>query len=187
MSIEDAIKRRLSELPASMSQGQRALEALSLYRSARLPVPDAVLRTIDDCYRHFAEGKPVCGHVVEKGDLDAFTMSFPVGDVELESMRKEGETKVHGGSIGAKINPSPMTLGDAFGISDIKGGPEKAIKRNRLAMAQPLLVAMFTGQGTKKPLLSNEGFEEVAEKLGLTTAEVKEWVKKHISVPRVKT
>ena len=151
MSIEDAIKRRLSELPASMSQGQRALEALTLYRSARLPVPDEVLRKIDDCYRHFTEGKPVCGWVVEE----------------------------HG-------KPSPMTLGEAFGVLDKRGGDTAALKRKRLAMAGPYLVTMFTGNGESKLSRTREGYAAAAEKLGLTVSEIEDWVTRHVAVKRMK-
>ena len=86
MSTEDDIKEQLLNLPSTMSRGQRALEALSLYRAARLAVPDEVLRQIDNCYRHFTEGKPV-------------------------AFRPAVERNI----------PSPMTMGEAFGVPDLRG------------------------------------------------------------------
>lgn len=111
-SAAEAVKDHIRALPKTMSKGQRALESLGHYRSARLPVPDDVIRQIDNCYRHFMSGKPV---------------TYNLG---------EEHTK-----------PAPMTLGDAFGVPDLKGGEKSALKRKRLALAEPSLVALFTGQG----------------------------------------
>lgn len=44
--------------PVAMSKGHKALQALSDHLARRQPVPMAVLRQIDACYRHFTEGKP---------------------------------------------------------------------------------------------------------------------------------
>ena len=150
MSIEDAIKEHLRNLPASMSKGQRALEALSLYRAARLPVPDEVLRQIDNCYRHFATGKPV-----------AF---FPAVERNI---------------------PAPMSLGEAFGVLDIRGGEKSALKRKRLALASPDLVAVFTGQGRQRAPRGRAYFGQAidARNLGLTVSEVEDWLGHH---PRAK-
>lgn len=139
----EAVKAQIRSFPDDMSKGQRALESLSLYRSARLPVPDDVLRTIDNCYRHFIEGKPVA--------------YWPQTEREV---------------------PSPMTLGEAFGVPDLRGGVKIALKRKRMALARPRLVAMFTGLGRKKVPRGRAYF---AEKIGaidpsLTVSAVEDWV-----------
>lgn len=146
MTIEEFIKA----LPATMSKGQKALEALSVYRAARQPVPDAVLREIDNCYRHFTEGKPV-----------AFFRS---------AVRKEG---------------APLTLGQAFGVPDIRGGKITALKRRQLALAVPDLVVMFTGQGeVDKISASQKGLELAQEKTNLTTSEIGDWAKEYVNKRR---
>lgn len=58
----EAVRRFIKSLPATMSKGQKALESLTAYRAARLPVPDDVLRQIDKCYQHFIDGKPTTCH-----------------------------------------------------------------------------------------------------------------------------
>lgn len=140
MSIEAAVKESIRDLPATMSKGQRALESLAIYRAARLPVPDQVLRQIDDCYRLFTQGKSV---------------AFLTG--------------------AERVSPAPLTLGEAFGVPDLRGGEKSAIKRKRLAMASPGLVALFTGQGVDKLPRGRNGFETAAKRLGLTTSEVEDW------------
>lgn len=150
-TAERAIKDCLNALPVSMSRGQRALEALSLYRSARLPVPDDVLRKIDSCYRHFTEGKPVAGWTA------------------VEHNR-----------------PAPLTLGEAFGVSEIRGGDVAALKRKRLAMAGPRLVALFDGRRVTRLARTKEGYEVAAMELGLTASEIEDWVTKYLAVPRTK-
>jgi hypothetical protein len=140
-TIQEAIVEQLDALPATMSQGQRALEALSLYRSASLPVPDEVLRQITNCYRHFTQGKPVAGWVAVE-----------------------------------RNKPAPLTLGEAFGVPDIKGEQKTALKRKRLAMASPQLVALFSGQGVAKVPRTKEGVALAAKKLNLTVGEVQKWV-----------
>jgi len=77
--------------------------------------------------------------------------------------------------------PAPMTLGDAFGVPDIKGGEKSALKRKRLALAEPSLVALFTGQGVAKLKRTKEGYEQAAKKLGLTVKEVEGWVTKYLA------
>ena len=151
MSIEDAIKEHIRDLPGAMSQGQRALESLAIYRAARLPVPDEVLRQIDDCYRLFTQGKPV-----------AFW------------------TRVE------RNIPAPLTLGEAFGVPDLRGGEKSAIKRKRLAMVSPDLVSLFTGQGVDKLPRGRSGFETAAERLGLTASEVEDWAAEHLLSKRRK-
>ena len=148
MSIEDTIKERLRDLPGTMSKGQRALEALSIYRAARLPVPGEVLRQIDNCYRHFIEGKPV-----------AFMSAVE------------------------RTIPSPMTLGEAFGIPDLRGGEKSAIKRKRLALATPDLVTIFTGQGRPKIPRGRAYLGPAIDALkpGLTVSEVEDWLGRHPS------
>ncbi len=148
MSIEDAIKEQLRDLPGAMSKGQRALEALSLYRAARLPVPDEVLRQIDNCYRHFTEGKPV-------------------------AFRPAVERNI----------PAPMSLGEAFGVPDLRGGEKSAIKRKRLALASPDLVAIFTGQGRSRVPRGRAYLGGAIESLkrGLTVSEVEDWMGRHPS------
>lgn len=149
MSVEEFIKA----LPATMSKGQKALEALSVYRAARQPVPDAVLREIDNCYRHFTEGKPVT----------AFRST---------AIRNEG---------------APLTLGQAFGVPDIKGGEKTALKRRRLALAASKLVALFSGSGgLQKVPVTREGFATVAEKTGLTVSEIEDWESKYKPKNRTK-
>jgi hypothetical protein len=146
MTIDDFIK----SLPATMSKGQKALEALSAYRAARQSVPDAVLREIDNCYRHFTEGKPVT----------AFR----------SAIRNEG---------------APLTLGQAFGVPDIRGGLAMALKRRRLALATPDLVAMFTGQGARvKISASRKGAEFAREETNLTVSEIEDWAEKHVTKKR---
>lgn len=146
---EAAVKLHIRALPATMSKGQRALESLSLYRAERLPVPADVIRNIDNCYRHFKEGKPVSGWVTVEHN-----------------------------------KPSPLTLGEAFGVPDIRGGEKAALKRKRLAMAGPELVALFTAQGAKKLPQTRDGCEVAATSLGLTVSEVEDWVTKYLAVPR---
>lgn len=148
--IENAIKERLANL-STMSKGQLALEALSSYRAARLPVPDDVLRSIDGCYRSFLEGKPVARRVA---------IAFQ--------------------------NPSPLTLGEAFGVPDIKGGAKTSLKRRRMAMSVPTLLALFTGQGVMKLPRTKEGYQKAAQSLGLTQKEVEGWVSEHLSTKRLK-
>lgn len=145
-SAAEAVKDHIRALPATMSKGQRALESLGYYRSARLPVPDDVLRQIDHCYQHFMSGKPV---------------SYRPGE--------------------ERNKPAPMTLGDAFGVPDIKGGEKSALKRKRLALAEPFLVALFTGQGVTKLKRTKEGYDQAAKKLGLTVKEVEGWVTKYLA------
>ncbi|MBW8467279.1 MAG: hypothetical protein K0M67_03355 [Thiobacillus sp.] len=145
-SAAEAVKDHIRALPATMSKGQRALESLGYYRSARLPVPDEVLRQIDHCYQHFMSGKPVAGWTgVERN------------------------------------KPAPMTLGDAFGVPDIKGGEKSALKRKRLALVEPFLVALFTGQGVTKLRRTKEGYDQAARELGLTVKEVEGWVTKYLA------
>ena len=146
MSIEDAIKEQLRDLPGAMSKGQRALEALSLYRAARLPVPDEVLRQIDDSYRHFTQGKPV-------------------------AFRPATE----------RNTPAPMSLGEAFGVPDLRGGEKSAIKRKRLALASPELVAIFSGQGRRRSPRGRANLGDAIESLnrGLTVSEVEDWIGRH--------
>ena len=151
MSIEDAIKERIRDLPATMSKGQRALESLAIYRAARLPVPDEVLRQIDNCYRSFTQGKPVA----------FFTKA-------------------------ERSNPAPLTLGEAFGVPDLRGGEKSAIKRKRLAMLSPDLVSLFTGQGSEKLPRGRDGCEAAATRLGLTISEVEDWVAEHLPSKRRK-
>lgn len=148
---EERVKSRLEALPSDMAKGQRALEALSAYRAARLLVPDEVLRAIDDCYRNFISGKPV-------------------------AHRTEVEYQL----------PSPLTLGEAFGVPDIKGGIKTALKRKRLALAGPLLVGLFTGQGNANLPRTKEGYQAAATKLRLTPKEVEAWVSKYLSKRRQK-
>ena len=145
----DDIKKHIQELPPSMSNGQRALEALSLYRSARLAVPDAVLREIDNCYRYFVSGKPVAFYPEQE-----------------------------------RIKPAPLTLGKAFGVPDRKGGAKSAIKRKRLALAAPTLVALFSSQGGEHLPRTDEGYAEAAKRLHLTASEVEDWVLKHLAAKR---
>lgn len=150
-SVAEAVEERIRELPATMSEGQRALESLGHYRSARLPVPEDVLRQIDLCYQHFKNGKPMAGWTgVERN------------------------------------KPAPMTLGDAFGVPDLKGGKKSALKRKRLALARPSLVALFTGQGTTKLKRTDEGYAQAASQLGLTAKEVETWVTKFLAKSRRK-
>lgn len=145
-SVAEAVEERIRELPATMSKGQRALESLGHYRSARLPVPEDVLRQIDLCYQHFKNGKPMAGWTgVERN------------------------------------KPAPMTLGDAFGVPDIKGGEKSALKRKRLALAEPFLVALFTGQGVTKLKRTKDGYDQAARGLGLTVKEVEGWVTKYLA------
>ena len=148
---EAEVKRHIQKLPATMSKGQRALESLSLYRSARLPVPDDVIKKIDSCYWHFKSGKPDSGWVAAEHN-----------------------------------KPSPLTLGEAFGVPDLRGGDKAALKRKRLAMAGAELVAMFTGQHPLKLVRTKEGYETAAQKLGLTASEVEDWVVRYLAVPREK-
>lgn len=151
ISVAEAVNKQIKALPVTMSKGQRALESLALYRAAKLPVPDDVLRQIDHCYRHFRSGKPVSGRPgVERN------------------------------------KPAPMTLGDAFGVPDFKGGEKSALKRKRLALAQPSLVALFTGQGFTKLRRTDEGHAQAAEILGLTVKEVEAWVAKDLAKRRPK-
>lgn len=145
----DDFKKHIQALPRSMSKGQRALEALGLYRSARLTVPDDVLREIENCYRHFVAGKPVAS-------------------------RPDQE----------RIKPAPLTLGEAFGVPDRKGGEKSAIKRKRLALATPALVALFSGQGGEHLPRTDEGYSEAAKRLHLTASEVEDWVLKHLAAKR---
>ena len=148
MSIEDAVKESIRDLPATMSKGQRALESLAIYRAARLPVPDEVLRQIDNCYRHFTEGKPV-----------AFMSAVE------------------------RTIPSPITLGEAFGVPDLRGGEKIALKRKRLALASPVLVAIFTGQGRRRAPRGRANLGDAIESInrGLTVSEVEDWVRSHPS------
>lgn len=151
--LMQSIKESIDALPVTMSEGHRALETLSIYLSARLPVPVEVLKAIDHCYRHFTEGKPVAFRPSIERDI-----------------------------------PAPLTLGDAFGVPDHKGhkGRQKvALKRKRVALAQPKLITLFTGQGESKKLpKTKEGWPAAAEKLGLTPSEVEDWVTKHLTVRR---
>ncbi len=146
---EFAVKQHIRALPKTMSKGQRALESLSLYRASRLPIPDDVIRKIDNCYRHFIEGKPVSGWV----------------SVEHN-------------------NPAPLTLGQAFGVPDIRGGQKSALKRKRLALAGPELVALFTNQHPQSLPRTKDGYEVAGKMLGLTASEVEDWVIKYLAVPR---
>lgn len=148
MSINDAIKERIRDLPATMSKGQRALESLAIYRAARLPVPDEVLRQIDNCYRHFTEGKPIAFFRATERNI-----------------------------------PAPMSLGEAFGVPDLRGGDKIALKRKRLALASPDLVAMFTGQGRAKVPRGRVDFgpEIAAIDRDLTVSAVEEWMERHLS------
>lgn len=146
--VMQSIEELIDALPATMSEGQRALETISIYRSARLPVPDDVLDVIDDCYRHFIEGKPVA------------------------AFRPQIE----------RNKPAPITLGEAFGVPDHKGRQKVALKRKRIALAAPKLIALFTGQGTKKLQRTDEGWETAATQLGLTPSEVEDWVSKYLVV-----
>lgn len=146
---EAAVKRHIRALPATMSKGQRALESLSLYRAARLPIPADVIRKIDSCYWHFKSGKPDSGWVAAEHD-----------------------------------KPSPLTLGEAFGVPDLRGGEKAALKRKRLAMAGSELVALFTGQHPLKLVRTKEGYEAAAGKLGLTASEVEDWVTRYLAAPR---
>ena len=148
MSTEDSVKEWIRDLPATMSKGQRALESLAIYRAARLPVPDEVLRQIDNCYRHFTEGKPVAFHPGVERNI-----------------------------------PSPMSLGEAFGVQDLKGGEKTAIKRKRLALASPDLVAIFTGQGRSRVPRGRAYLGGAIESLkrGLTVSEVEDWMGRHPS------
>lgn len=150
MSTEDDIKEQLLNLPSTMSRGQRALEALSLYRAARLAVPDEVLRQIDNCYRHFTEGKPV-------------------------AFRPAVERNI----------PSPMTLGEAFGVPDLRGAEKIALKRKRLALASPKLVALFTGQGGRRiprgraDWGEDKKIESLFHRLSVTASAVEDWLGRH--------
>ena len=147
MSVEDFTRG----LPDSMSKGQKALEALSAYRAARQPVPDEVLRQIDNCYRHFTEGRPVA----------------------LRPLSSYSET-------------AAMTLGEAFGVPDHRGGSKAALKRRRLALAQPRLVAMFKGIGRAKTASTREGYQAAATELKLTVSEVEDWVSANVASRRIR-
>lgn len=151
MTKEEIIRRRIGELPASMSQGQRALESLDMYLSHGVPVPVDVLRKINGCYRYFREGKPVC-YMVEQ--------EFAI--------------------------PSPLTLGEAFGVLDKRGGSTAALKRKRLALATPRLVALFTGQVAQRLPRTKEGYATAAIKLRLTASEVEDWVARYAVSKRIK-
>lgn len=138
-----AVKAEIRNLPAEMSKGQRALEALAIYRAARLPVPEEVLRQIDNCYRHFTQGKPVAFFTAAERD-----------------------------------KPSPMTLGEAFGVPDMRGGEKIALKRKRLALASPKLVAMFTGQGRERVPRGRAYFGGEISKIDpdLSVSAVEDWL-----------
>ena len=147
----DDFKKHIQALPRSMSKGQRALEALGLYRSARLAVPDDVLREIENCYRHFVSGKPVAS-------------------------RPDQE----------RTKPAPLTLGEAFGVPDRKGGEKSATKLKHLALATPALVGLFSGQGGGRLSRTDEGYHEAAKKLNLTASEVEDWVSRNLATRRQK-
>ena len=86
------------------------------------------------------------------------------------------------GWTGVERNRSaPMTLGDAFGVPNIKGGEKSALKRKRLALAEPSLVALFTGHGVTKLKRTKEGYEQASKALGLTVKEVEGWVTKYLA------
>lgn len=85
-----------------------------------------------------------------------------------------------------KTKPAPLTLGEAFGVPNLKGGHTTALKRRKRALATPDLVALFTGQGceslpksnkvprTKGQCVGKSGYERAADKVKLLTpAEVK--------------
>lgn len=57
MNADELARSKVAELPATMSKGQRALEALEIYTVLKLPVPASVLREIIACYRDFRDGK----------------------------------------------------------------------------------------------------------------------------------
>jgi len=147
----EAVKAQIRSLPADMSKGQRALESLAIYRAARLPVPEEVLRQIDNCYRNFIHGKPAAFFTEKERNI-----------------------------------PAPLTLGEAFGVPDLRGGEKSAIKRKRLAMLSPDLVSLFTGQGVGKLPRGRNGFETAAKQLGLTISEVEDWAAEHLPSIRPK-
>ncbi|MCB2007559.1 MAG: hypothetical protein KDH93_21280 [Rhodoferax sp.] len=131
------------------SKGYAALQALSDCLARRQPVPMAVLRQIDACWRHFTDGKP--GGAYYPG-------------VERNS-------------------PAPRSLGEAFGVPDVKGGSQ--LKRKRLALARPDLVQMFAlARGRARLPRTKEGYQEAASRLGLTASEVEDWVLRHLAKPR---
>lgn len=133
----------------SLSKGHAALQALSDCLARRQPVPMAVLRQIDACWRHFTEGKP-------------------------------------GGAYYPGIErhiPAPRSLGEAFGVPDVKGVSQ--LKRKRLALATSDLVVMFApARGKARVPRTKEGYQEAATKLGLTASEVEDWVLRYLARPR---
>ena len=80
--------------------------------------------------------------------------------------------------------PSPLTLGEAFGVPDIRGGQKSSLKRKRLALAGVELVAIFTNQHPQSLPRTKDGYEVAAKMLGLTASEVEDFVIKHLAVPR---
>lgn len=89
--------------------------------------------------------------------------------------------------------PSPMTLGEAFGVADIKGGEKTALKRKAMAINQPTLVALFTGQGGGQKLSRSRDSKngQISDafdvlKGRLTISEIEDWLKKHPAKTRKK-
>jgi len=68
--------------------------------------------------------------------------------------------------------PAARSLGEAFGIADVKG--KHGIKRRRKAIIAPVLACLFD---TVYPR-SDAGRAAVAELLGLTEKQVKDWTPK---------
>lgn len=88
--------------------------------------------------------------------------------------------------------PAPLTLGEAFGVEDIKGGRKTALKRKALAIKKSILVSLFTGQGRKR--LARSRFSKrggisdavVAVDHRLTVSEIEDWIQEHLAEPRKK-
>lgn len=72
----------------------------------------------------------------------------------------------------AKKEAAPLTLGQAFGVPDLRGSVKTALKRRRLALATPDVVALFTGQNGVALPRTKDGFAEAAQRISLTADQV---------------
>lgn len=123
----------------------------------------AALQALSD---HLARGEEVPLEVLEQ--IDACWRHFDEG------------TPTAGWVAVERNQPAPKTLGEAFGVKDHRGASAAMLKRKRLALAEPRLVALFTGQGCTKLPKTRDGYEEAATRLKLTVSEVEDWCAKYL-------